>query len=526
MTRDLSRLASDRFDLLVIGGGIYGLTAAWDATLRGLRVALVERGDFGAGTSFNHHKTLHGGLRYLQKLDLGRMRESIAERRAFARIAPGLIAPQAFAVATRGWLARSRLAMRAGLLVDRCVAADRNRDVPASLRLPAGRVIGREELAKLAPDLLRGDVTGAAVWHDYITTEGDRLTLSFALAAARRGAVLANYLDATAPLREGSRILGMRVRDGVSGEAFDVRAQVVLNAAGASAGRVMGAFGVRRAFPLLKAMNIVTRRPAPSIAMGAPTSEGRLLFALPWRGRLVVGTSHSHALAGADDVLARAKEVEAFVSEINSAFPSFALTLDDVTLVHRGVVPAASERGEPRLREHGGIQDHARDGIEGAISVVGVKYTTARRAAADAVTLAGRKLGRALVPSWSDRQPLDSDGGPVLPLTLGEWRHLGSLYDYEATERMAALVEQRPLLRERVVPDQPVIAAQVVEAIRHESALTLEDIVVRRTGLGAAGYPGEQAVHACALVAGTELGWSAERVGDEIDAVKRFYELV
>src|SRR3954471_17763087 len=139
MKRDLGQLASDSFDVLVIGGGIYGLTAAYEAAQRGLRVALVERRDFGSGTSFNHHKTLHGGLRYLQTADLARMRESIGERRAFARIAPQLVSPQAFVMPTLARLERSRLAMQAAFLADQAIGMNRNSGVPESHHLPPGR---------------------------------------------------------------------------------------------------------------------------------------------------------------------------------------------------------------------------------------------------------------------------------------------------------------------------------------------------------------------------------------------------
>src|SRR5205823_6823874 len=141
MTRDLDALTERTFDVLVVGGGIYGLTIALDAAQRGLSVALVERDDFGSGTSFNHLRTIHGGLRYLQSFDIARARESVAERRTIARIAPHAVRPLPFPIPIYRSLMRGKLAMRAGFLLDRLVASGRNRGVPASLRLPAGRVV-------------------------------------------------------------------------------------------------------------------------------------------------------------------------------------------------------------------------------------------------------------------------------------------------------------------------------------------------------------------------------------------------
>src|SRR5947199_2625869 len=143
MIRDLDRLTASAFDVLVVGGGICGLTIAYDAAQRGLSVALVERDDFGSGASFNHLRTIHGGLRYLQKLDLGRARESVRERRTLARIAPHSVRPLPFAVPLYRSLVRGKTVMCAGFLIDRVIAAGRNRGVPPSHRLPGGRVVGR-----------------------------------------------------------------------------------------------------------------------------------------------------------------------------------------------------------------------------------------------------------------------------------------------------------------------------------------------------------------------------------------------
>src|ERR687888_24873 len=137
MIRDLDRLSSDTFDVVVVGGGVYGLAVAYDAAQRGLSVALVERDDFGSGSSFNHHRTIHGGLRYLQHFDVGRARESVRERRTIARIAPHAVKPLPFAVPLYRSLQRGKLAMHAGFLLDLVVSAGRNRGVPASHRLPA-----------------------------------------------------------------------------------------------------------------------------------------------------------------------------------------------------------------------------------------------------------------------------------------------------------------------------------------------------------------------------------------------------
>src|SRR5207245_2854601 len=260
MLRDLDRLGTHAFDVLVVGGGVCGLIIACDAADRGLSVALIERDDFGSGTSFNHLRTIHGGLRYLQSLDVRRARESVRERRTVARIAPQSVRPLPFAVPLYRSLMRGKLAMRAGFALDRLVSIGRNRGVPSSHRLRGGRVVGRGNAVQRFPGLRRRGLTGAAVFYDYVTTEADRYTFSFAIAAAEHGAVLANYVEAVAPLADGRRVVGVSARDTLGTRAIDISARLTINATGARIDRLLEPLGIPTGMPMLKAMNLVTKR--------------------------------------------------------------------------------------------------------------------------------------------------------------------------------------------------------------------------------------------------------------------------
>ena len=526
MIRDLAALTARTFDLLVVGGGIHGLMAAWDAATRGLRVALIDRHDFGSGASFHHHRTLHGGLRYLQSGDVARLRQSVRERRNWASMAPHLIEPQAFAV-TAGGAGRPAALLRLGFLADTVLSADRNRGLPLALHLPSACLVdaaGRERLD--TGDLLPGGPLG--LWHDYRTTHAERLTFAVALAASAAGATLANYVDAIEPIREGRRIVGMIGRDGIDGIRLPIHAKVTLNAAGAGAGRLMAAFGVRRAAPLLvKAMNVVTRREPPAVACGAPATSGRLLFTMPWQGRLAVGTWHGNAPCGADAALVAPDEFGAYLDEINEAFPALRLTAADVTFVQRGVVPAhRTASGRLVLADRAIVREHRSDGIDGAISISGVKYTTARAVAERAVTLAMAQLGvHAPSRTAAGRLPgqvPDDRPCPVRGIDDEAWRHLQRLYGADAAG-VAGLASEDPALAHRLVPHLPVIGAQVVHAVRAEMALTLEDVVLRRTGLGSAGYPGDAVVWAMERVLRQELGWTSSRAADEVQLLQQTY---
>lgn len=478
MRRDVAALAAGPHDLLVVGGGIYGVTAAYEAARRGLKVALVEAVDFGAGASWNSLKTIHGGLRHLQRLDLAHHRESVRERRTLLRLAPALVRPLAFLVPAYGHGPKGREALGLGLIVNDLLSLDRNRGLPPEQRLPPGRLLSRKETLARVPGLRADGLAGGALWYDAQVESSERLLLAFLREAVAGGAQVANHCEATSLRREGSRITGARVRDSESGREHEVEARVVLNAAGPKAARLLEATGVRTPVgPLLMALNLVfdARWPLPErLAVGA-RSGGRFLFLVPWRDRILAGTDYWPAEEG------RGREaVASFRDEVARAFPWSGLAASRVALVHRGLVPggggAAGLATRPRFLDHGD-----RDGVSGLITAQGVKYTTARAVSERAVLLACRKLGR------SAKAP------PLAPLA---WA--------------------RPL--------EGSLAEQARLAVREEMALTLADVVLRRLELGPAGLPDEAAVDEVAGATALALGWDQARRVAERAALARFYE--
>jgi len=483
VNRDLRRLASAEFDVLVVGGGIYGLAAGYDAAQRGLTVALIDRGDFGAATSFNHLKTIHGGLRYLQTGDLFRMRDSICERRTIARIAPRFVAPLAFVMSTSKQVTRTAWALKTAMTIDRLVGFDRNSGLPASHRLPAGRILNAAQAKSKLSGFMTEPPSGAAEWYDYEAVEGDRLTLAFALAAGQSGATLANYVKA-AEMSSTGGLHTVAAHDVVSGDRFTIRARSVINATGPWSPGWLAKNGIGASRPMLKAMNLVTSRAAPAAALVAPTPSGRALVVLPWKGRCVIGTSESVEERNADDQDARQAEVREFIKEINDTFTGLRLSDTEVTLVHRGIVPAVRRSGRLGLVGHAEVIDHGRHGHPGLISIVGVKYTTARAVGEQAVTLLLKSLNRPAVGCRTAQTLLPG----------------------------ASL-------------NEPAISDPIAHAIAHEMAQTLTDVVVRRTGLGAAGYPGNEVVAKTADQMQQMCGWTEQRRQMEIAALKGFYEI-
>jgi glycerol-3-phosphate dehydrogenase len=489
MKRDPRALEDVLWDVLVIGGGIHGACVAWDAVLRGLTVCLVDKADFGSATSANTMKIVHGGLRYLQHADYRRMRESIGERRSLLRIAPHLVHPLPIVVPTYGHGWRGREVLRAALLLNDLIGLGRNTGLDDAHRIPRGRTVSRRECLRLAPGLAAAGVTGAAIFHDAQVYNSERLVLALLRSAAKAGAELTNYAEVTGLARDGGGLVRVVVSDRLSDERFSIRARTVVNASGPWVDHVLGLAGARLGTSFARAFNVVTRPLFATHAVALPmrhrSGDGgggdRLLFVVPWRGQSLVGTWYEPHDGRPGDVRITEADVARLLGEINRRCPALALTLDDVRLVHGGLLPLT----ETELARHGRIVDHARDGLPGVLSVVGVKYTTARLMAERVVDRVFEWLGRTPSRSVSAVVPLD---GPA---------HGDVLADLSRDEHAEDPVA---LLR-----------AEVRHAIRAEMAQTLSDVVFRRTELGTAGDPGRELLVEATRTAADELGWSRDR---------------
>ncbi len=476
MKRDLAALAAREWDLVVVGAGIHGAAVAWDAAQRGLAVALVEREDFGAGASWNSLKTIHGGMRHLQRLDVASLRESARERRTLLQIAPELVLPLRFLVPCRGYGSGGRAALALGLLLNEVLTAGRNHGLPVERQIPAGRTLGAAEALALVPGLEPRGLGGAALWHDAQAVSTERLLLGFVHAAADAGAGVANHVEALELVRgPRGRVAGVALRDALGGRTLELRARLVINAAGPWADELGSRSGLRRSpLPLLRARNLVLRRACPvPLAVGA-RSEGRFLFLVPWQGRSIVGTSYEPAAAPPSDPLA-------FLEEAGRAFPWAGLECSDLALVHEGLVPG--EGGPHGLWTRSRVVDHeSEDGIPGLVSLQGVKYTTARAVAERAVDLSLRRLGRP----------------PVACRT--------AVTRLSQARRLAGPLDDRARL-----------------AVREEMALSLGDAVLRRLDLGTAGPPKAADLAVVGGAMARELGWDKAREAAEQAALDAFF---
>jgi len=540
MKRDLQQLADTPFDLLVVGGGIYGTTAAWDAALRGLSVGIIDRGDFGGCTSFNSAKTVHGGVRALQKGNIAELRQFVRERRTLSHILPHLVHPLPFVIPTYRGLSRQRWLMRLYFAFNDILARDRNDlDDPAK-HLPSSRLLTRNECLTLNPLIDPSDVTGGIEWFDCQMYNSDRVNLSFLLSAMDRGAVAANYVEGVRISRRHGRVESVLVQDRLGNEQFHVRARVVLNSAGPWAPSLLRTLapdlGITMSTRLSKAMNVIVAKTVGSSHAVAGPAGRRLLFTTPWRGHAIVGTSHEPFNGTADDLVVSRTEVERFLSDVNHAFPALEIGLHDVSLVHRGLLPSDNAVADHvKLLKTSAVRDHRADGINGLVSILGVRYTTARDTAQRAIDTVCRVLNRPVPPCRTSNTPLvggniddfksflnNLERAETPGVTIATRRRLALSYGSTHGVVLQALLDT-PADRAALGVSCDVTRGEVRHAVRKELAVRLADAVMRRTEAGSAGHPGYDALQSAAQVMADELRWSPGRIKDEISDVERLY---
>ena len=546
MKRNLESLADHKFDILVIGGGIHGAIAAWDASLRGLSVALIERGDFGSGTSQNSLKIIHGGLRYLQDGNLSRFRMMARERTIWMKIAPHLVHPLTCLTPTSHKLSHSRLAMGIALITNDILSFDRNHLPDPEKELPDGMIVSQRELSRILPGYDASNSTGGAVWYDAQIYNSERLLLEFILSAAQAGAEVANYVEAIDFLQMDNRITGVRAKDCLTGQIFDIQSKLVINCAGAWLDCLLEKAAVRSEYATSIAMNVVIDQVWSDVAVGLtsqPLNGGssQVLFVVPWRNKSMIGTCHIPWQDPPHTFRLKEAMIQEFLDQINSAHRSLNLCLEDVRHVTWGFLPVHKVNANNlpvRLTRDGVVIDHQRkDGISGLISVLGVKYTTARAVAEQAIDLAVGKLGGKAKKCQTHVTQVR--GGKIedfraflrkailkVPdvINEGSVEHLVYTYGSEYGNLVECMLKRADSAR-RVDPPLPVTVAEVEHAVRHEMALTLADVFRRRTELGSMGLQSVAALQKCSSLISHEFEWSFERQQHEINSVIQSYPL-
>ncbi len=524
--------AADPLDVLVVGGGITGVGIAHDAATRGLSTGVVEQRDLGSGTSSRSSKLLHGGLRYLEMLDFGLVREALQERGLqLTRLAPHLVRPVPFLYPLRHrW---ERPYVGAGLALYDGMATFGKYE----MGVPRHRHLFRRQVERIAPDLRTDDLVGAIRYYD-CQVDDARLVVTIARTAASHGAHVATRTRVTGFVREAGRVVGVRATDLESGRELVVRARVVINAAGVWTDEIQDLAGTGQLrVQASKGIHLVVPRDRIRSECGLITrTETSVLFVIPWGAHWIIGTTDTAwDLDKAHPAASRA-DIDYLLHHVNAVLRD-PLDHDDVEGVYAGLRPLLTGESEPTSRisrEHTVAVP-----APGLVLIGGGKLTTWRLMARDAIDAVVDQLEDTQAPVRScitDRVPLAGAAGfeartnqrvmlsRRYGLSLAQVDHLlgrfGGLVD-----ELLELIAQRPELGEPLAGAEAYLAAEVVHAVTHEGARHLDDVLTRRTRISIETFDrGTQSARAAARLMAGELGWDDARRDDEVDHYLRRVE--
>lgn len=555
MKRDIQQLQDNEFDIVIIGGGITGACLAHDGALRGLKVAVVEKNDFGMSTSAASSKLLHGGIRYLQKLQFGKVRESARERTYFQVIAPHITTPVPFLIPTiKNSLMKGRAALLAGMNLYRLICTGLNNLISdPSKKVAFGTLFSKEQVLKLVPMLKSIDgLNGAHTLIESHMNNSERMTLAFIKTAVQNGGVAANYAEVTALRNEGDRLTGVTCVDRLTGQPFDISAKMVLNAAGPFLPGINAQIESLKLFRettgFSKGVHLVVRQLEENYALalssgkkteGLVTRGGRHIFMIPWRNRTLIGTTNVPMNDDLDKLRVTHRDIADFIQDINAIVPGLDLKESDVYYAFTGLYPLVSDEIKSDTYQGTGeyqVVDHAaQNGPEGIVSVMGAKYTTAREIAEQGIDMVMKKMGYDHKCRTAS-EPLFE--GKVSHLTRfivekqSQYRDLLSpetVHDLvvshgSETDNVISYCKQRDGYLDKITEDRETLVGEAAYAVDHEMACTLDDVVFARTGLGTIGHPGSAAIDTVCDTIGPMLGWDDEQKKREIEAVERRYQ--
>jgi glycerol-3-phosphate dehydrogenase len=538
MKRFIQNHTDKTYDLVVVGGGISGAAVAYEAASQGYSVALVEKNDFGAATSSATSKLIHGGLRYLANFEYGLVRESLKERKTLENIAPNFVYPLPFLIPlSRKILSRNKRLLEIGMILYDLLSYDKGFTWDRSKKLPVHRSLSRKKTLEREPIVGTDDLSGSILFHDCASIMPERLTLAFIKSAVKHGADVANYAKVEDFVREGDRIIGVVVRDLLTGIPTSVRGRLTVNCGGPWADILLG---IARGNPSSQqirrseGIHMITRHPLTRHgAIGASTQSGRPCNLIPWRGHTLIGTTDREYIGDPDAYCVTRERIEEYIAEVNAAFGKKNLIrYSDIVYVYGGLRPLIEDQTKDvyKTSRKYEVFDHEQEGLPGLVTVEGGKYTTSRNLAENVLKTVNKKL---MQPSKSvtARKYLAGCEIPDLEAFLATAKSTYSDFPAPTVDFLARIYgTELPAVMEIARSDKQYAAAldsdgempaQVLYAIRKEMACTLADILIRRTGIGTLGHPGEQVIETISQLAARELKWDRARLDRELEAARK-----
>lgn len=532
--RDLSQTAAQEFDVIIVGGGVTGAWLALHCAQQGYKTIMIERGDYASATSSASSKLLHGGIRYLQQLHFGKVRESAMERAEYVYAAPHLSQPVPFAVPTYADFKRSKLFLKCGMMAYSLLCTGENRLInQPEQKLPLARSVSRKKLNDIC-DLSHIDHTGAVVYYERHMPDSERMVLAIIQTARKFGAKTFNYVSATGFLGDDGVVTGVTAKDELTGDAFEISAKLVVNAAGPWIDtlncKLRNADQAPRISGFAIGSHIITRK-ISNYALALATKHqsdakidrgGRHVFLIPWRGYSLIGTSYDEVSNPDGNLSIQPGQVDALLADVNDALPNVGLTRADIVSGYSGLYPLQTDVIESTVYQGTGeyrIIDHAEtNNVSGLITALGAKFTTGRKISALTLPLIGKALGRAVSLKRIKLKGCDYKSySTFLNSKLTQYKdiydpetisHITTLYGTGTDEFFASIADQ-PALQAPICMGQPDLAGQVIWAVDYEQALTVDDILYRRTSLGLLGIRPTE-VEAIADLMADRLGWTSE----------------
>jgi len=546
-TRPINKsISTQQYDVVIVGGGISGAWLALHCAKSGYKTILIEKGDYASQTSSASSKLLHGGVRYLQQMQFNKVRESAMERAHYMYAAPHYSAPVPFVVPTYKDFQRSKFFLNCGMLAYQILCLGQNRLIDSNEQnLPTTHSISPKELdniCKLTDNTSKANAnTGAVVFYEQHMLNSERMVLAILATAHEYGAETFNYVNANHVLKQKNEIIGIQAQDMLSNETFDIKSHLVINAAGPWIDSLNSTINDKPNVPSITGFAIGSHLITKQItdhAIALTTKHqsdakldrgGRHVFIIPWRGHSLIGTSYDETENQNDDLSLQPSHVEQLLEVINESLPDARLNKDDLISGYSGLYPLKTDNIQSSVYQGSGeyqIIDHAKtDKVEGMVTALGAKFTTGRKLSALTMKIVDEKLGGkrdlsktklhnsnyASLSEFTNKKITDFEN--LLPIPT--IKHLISHYGSDIDSLMEYISDE-PKYLTQINDMQPDIFGQIIWAIDHEQAVTLEDVIYRRTSLAFLGLTNSELTGVAEFMA-ERLGWSEQELKEQIN---------
>lgn len=542
LKRFIEESTEEQFDIIVVGGGITGAAVAYDAASRGMKVALFEKSDFGGATSAATSKLIHGGLRYLNNLEFGLVRESLRERRILENIAPNIVYPLPFMVPTYTSFKSNKWMLLAGMLLYGILSYDKRFTWDVAKKLPSFKTISLKKTKEIEPNVKTKGLTGSTIYYDCQSESPERLTLAFIKSAVNSGAKVSNYSKVVEFIKDNDgKIQGVVVEDVINNISKKIKSTLVINCGGTWADVILQtATGKKDESSQIKrseGIHIIVKNIQKEHAIAMLNRKSKHFMLMPWRNHTLIGTTDREYIGTPDTYTVPKDSILDLLEDVNHGYGAEKLTYEDVIFAYGGLRPLVDKQTEgtytsSRRYE---IYDNKTEGVDGLITVEGGKYTTSRNLAKNVMKMVQKKLGINLPSSKTDKNFLfgcdiknvdefiNKTAKSYPEFSLQTVQTIAKGFGTE-TEEILNLASTDSTLSNIMSHDGELLA-EVAYSIQNEMALTLTDVMFRRTGIGTLGNPGDEIIEKCASLCAKMLNWNDERKAKEIQNVMKVFTL-